>query len=84
MLHDGRRIKVEWGIGGLKCKFRRFLKSFDNTIPRLHHRFRTAAILTNFIHRQRMNMAIEDMGTFVGMSETTRMFTDGSKATWVE
>jgi hypothetical protein len=54
------------GIGGLKCKFRRFLKSFDNTKPRFHHMFCTAAILTNFIHRRRMNMAIEDMGTYVG------------------
>jgi hypothetical protein len=37
MVHAGRRIKLEWGIGGLKCRFRRFLKSFDNTEPRCRH-----------------------------------------------
>jgi DDE superfamily endonuclease len=31
MMHPGMRIKVEWGIGGLKCKFRQFQKPFDNT-----------------------------------------------------
>jgi hypothetical protein len=35
MMHAGRRIKVEWGIGGLRCKLRRFQKPFDNTKPRV-------------------------------------------------
>jgi hypothetical protein len=44
MMHGGRRIKVEWGIGHLKCKFRRFQKPFDNTKPRFNHFFRAAAM----------------------------------------
>jgi DDE superfamily endonuclease len=44
MMYAGRRIKVEWEIGGLKCKFRQFQKPFDNTKPRFNHYFRAAAI----------------------------------------
>jgi hypothetical protein len=66
LMHSGRRIKVEWGIGGLKCKFRRFIKTFDSTKPRFSHMFRTAAILTNFLHRRRMNMHYKDNGQFEG------------------
>jgi hypothetical protein len=58
MMRAGRRIKVESGIGGLKCKFRRFQKPFDNTKPRFNHFFRAAANLTNFLHRQRKNMKV--------------------------
>jgi DDE superfamily endonuclease len=64
MMHAGRRIKVEWGIGGLKCKFRRFQKPFDNTKPRFNHFFRAAAILTNFLHRRRKNMEVVDNGLY--------------------
>jgi DDE superfamily endonuclease len=56
IMHTGRRIKVEWGIGGLKSKFRRFQKPFDNTKMRFNHVFKTALILTKFLHRRRLNM----------------------------
>lgn len=65
-MHAGRRIKVEWGIGGLKCKFRRFLKPFDNTRPRFNHMFISAAILTNFLQRRRMVLEFADMGIYQG------------------
>ena len=61
-MHAGRRIKVEWGIGGLKRKFKRFSKTFDNRRPRFKHLFITGCILTNFIHRRRMDMRMSDMG----------------------
>jgi DDE superfamily endonuclease len=64
MMHAGRRIKVEWGIGGFKCKFRRFQKPFDNTKPRFNHFFRAAAILTSFLHRRRKNMKVADNGLY--------------------
>lgn len=54
-MHAGYRVKVEWGIGGLKRKFRRLMKRFDATKPKYNHLFRVAAILTNFIHRRRMD-----------------------------
>jgi predicted glycosyltransferase involved in capsule biosynthesis len=64
MMHAGRRIKVEWRIGGFKCKFRRLQKPFDNIKPRLNHFFRTASILTNFLHRRRNNMEVIDNGLY--------------------
>jgi hypothetical protein len=30
-MHVGYKVHVEWGIGGLKRKWRRLMKSFDNT-----------------------------------------------------
>ncbi len=33
-MHVGYIVHVEWGIGGLKRKSRRFMKSFDNTKPK--------------------------------------------------
>ena len=54
-MHAGYRIKVEWGIGGLKQKWRRLMKRFDNRRPRFRHFFDVAAKLTNFLHRRCMN-----------------------------
>jgi hypothetical protein len=31
-----KRIKVDWGIGGLKSKFRRFKNPFENPRPRFN------------------------------------------------
>jgi hypothetical protein len=54
-MHAGYRIQVEWGIGGLKQKWRRLMKRFDNHMQRFCHFFEAAAKLTNFLHRRRMN-----------------------------
>ena len=32
-MHAGYRIQVEWGIGGLKQKWQRLMKRFDNRRP---------------------------------------------------
>ena len=58
-MHAGYRIAVEWGIGGLKRKWKRMLKTFDCTQQKFPHLFQSAATLTNFIHRRRMNMHVE-------------------------
>jgi hypothetical protein len=42
-MHAGNRVKVEWGIGGLKRNWKRFLKSFDSTSPDFHTYFTQAA-----------------------------------------
>jgi len=54
-MHAGFRVQVEWGIGSLKCKWRRFMKRFNATRSKFPHLFRAAATLTNFIHCQRMD-----------------------------
>ncbi|KAL2608567.1 hypothetical protein R1flu_027140 [Riccia fluitans] len=63
-LHASRRIWVEWGIGGLKVKFKHFLKTFDNRKSRFNHMFRTGCILTNFIQRRRGLVEYEDLGPY--------------------
>jgi hypothetical protein len=59
--HAGQRIAVEWGIGGLKSKFKKFLGIFGNRRDRFGIMFRTAAILTNFIHRRRQDFEVVEM-----------------------
>ena len=55
-MHGGLRVKVEWGIGGLKRKWKRLMKRFDARREKFDLLFKAAAILTNFIHRRRMDM----------------------------
>jgi hypothetical protein len=61
-MHACLKVRVEWGIGGLKRKFKRLMKRFDNTKQKFPHLFMAGCILTNFIHRRRMNMHYEIMG----------------------
>ena len=54
-MHAGYRIQEEWSIGGLKQKWRRLIKRFDNQLPRFGIFLEAAAKLMNFLHYQRMN-----------------------------
>ena len=56
-MHAGYRIQVEWGIGGLKCKFKRMMKGFDASRDKFPLMFQAAAIFTNFHHRRRQDFA---------------------------
>ena len=61
-MHAGQRVQVEWGIGGLKRKWRRLMKRFDAKLYKFSILFYACAILTNFIHRRRGDMTsiVED------------------------
>jgi hypothetical protein len=59
--HAGFRVKVEWGIGGIKNKWRAFLDVFPFKRDCFQVLFNAAAIMTNFIHRRRMNMAMVEL-----------------------
>jgi hypothetical protein len=59
-MHAGYRIKVEWGICDLKRKWKRMSK----TKQKFPHLFRAAALLTNFLHRRRMDMQAEIEGRY--------------------
>ena len=65
-VHAGKRIKVEWGIGGLKMRWRILNGTWTNRRHKFSTTMRACAILTNFLHRRRMNMNIEDAGVAVG------------------
>ena len=57
-VHAGRRVRVEWGIGGLKRKWKRVMKRFDNTKPNFTIMLRAGCLLTKFIHRRQPDMAL--------------------------
>jgi hypothetical protein len=59
-VHAGKRIKVEWRIGGLKMRWRILNGTWTNRRQKFATTMRACAILTNFLHRCRMNMAIEE------------------------
>jgi hypothetical protein len=56
---------VEWGIGGLKRKWRRLMKKFDSTKPKYAHLFRTTALLTNFLHMRCMDLTYKVVGDLI-------------------
>ncbi len=55
-MHVGYRVHVEWGIGRLKRKWRKLMKSFDSTKPRYSHLFKSRALLINFLHKRKMEL----------------------------
>ncbi len=60
-MHTTKRMLVRrcrWN-GGLKRKWRRFMKKFDSTKLRYSHLFKSRALLTNFLHRRRMDLTYE-------------------------
>src|SRR6185503_17505073 len=56
-MHAGYRIQVEWGIGGMKRKFKRMMKEFDASKDKFPLIFKAAAILTNSVHRRRLDFS---------------------------
>ena len=50
-------MKVEWGIGGMKRKWRKLMKKFEATREKFPELFRACAILTNFLQRRRLDMS---------------------------
>ena len=49
-MHAGYCIQVEWSIGGLKQKWQRLMKRFNNRCLQFCHFFEAAAKLTNFLY----------------------------------
>jgi hypothetical protein len=58
----GFKVRVEWGIGGLKSKWERLIKIFDSTKQKYNHLFRATTLLTNFLHRCHQDFMIEIIG----------------------
>ena len=65
-VHAGKRIKVEWGIGGLKMKCRILNGTWTNRRQKFSTTMRACAILTYFLQRRRMKMSMEDAGHAAG------------------
>jgi hypothetical protein len=60
--HSHRKIKVEWGIGGVKNKWRRFLDVCPSRRRNFEAVFDACCRLTNFIHRSRQDFSVVDLG----------------------
>ncbi len=51
-MHVRYKMRMEWGIGGLKRKWRWLMKRFNSTKPKYTVLFRVTTILTNFLHKR--------------------------------
>jgi hypothetical protein len=61
-MHASFRVQVEWGISGLKRKWRCLMKRFDSIKPKYAQSFRVATLLTNFLHKRHMDLTYEVVG----------------------
>jgi hypothetical protein len=61
-MHANFKVRMEWGIGGLKRKWRWFIKKFDSTKSKYVHLFQVAIVPTNFLHKKRMDLTYEVVG----------------------
>ncbi len=64
-MHANFKVQVEWGMGGLKRKWRCLIKRFDSTKPKYAHLFQIAIVLTNFLHRKHMDLTYEVVGDYI-------------------
>jgi hypothetical protein len=72
--HGGMRVRVEWGIGGMKRKWRKILKKFEASVWKFPQLFRACAILTNFIQRSpRGTLAVPSLTGFPNGKARTRV-----------
>lgn len=55
-MHVGYRVRVEWGVRGLKMKWHHLMKQFDLVKPKFSITYRAATLMTNFLHRRCRNM----------------------------
>jgi len=64
-MHASFKVQAEWGIGGLKRKWRCLMNRFDSTKPKYAHLFQITTFLTNFLHRRHMDLTYEVVGDLI-------------------
>jgi len=69
-MHVNYKVQIEWGIGGLKHKWRKFMKIFDSTQPKYNHLFKATIILTSFLHKHHLDFIVEVISNHI--AESTR------------
>jgi hypothetical protein len=60
--HACFQVKVDWGIGGLKSKWRRLKKCLDLTKEKVNHLFKAITLRTNFLYKHHQNLTFEIIG----------------------
>jgi hypothetical protein len=63
-MHARYIVWVEWGISGLKQKWKRLMKCFNLQSP-YNHLFKVVLILINFLHRSYLNFRYEIIGEHI-------------------
>ncbi len=61
------RVKMEWGIKGFKCMWRRLMRRFQSTKPKYNTLFRVTIIL----HKYHLNFSFEVIGEHMPNPLTT-------------
>jgi hypothetical protein len=61
-MHVRYKLKVEWGIGGLKQKWKRLMKCFYFTKENYNYLCQEIIIFTHFLHRHHLNFTYEIIG----------------------
>jgi hypothetical protein len=61
-MHVGFRVQVEWGISGLKQKWKCLMKRFDATKPNYPIFSKSCVLLTNYLHCHRMDFTYKIIG----------------------
>ena len=54
-MHADFRVRVEWGIKGVKRKWKRLLKKFDSTKSKYIPLFKVVCYLTSYLHQRRLD-----------------------------
>ncbi len=58
-MNGGFKAYMEWGIGGVKRKWKRFMEMFDSTQSKFKQLFQIIVIIINFLQRRCMDLAYE-------------------------
>jgi hypothetical protein len=61
-MHARYQMQVEWGIGGLKRKWKKLMKIIDSTNSNFKYLFQYVALLANFLHRRKRDLTYEVIG----------------------
>jgi hypothetical protein len=57
------KVCVEWGIGGLKWKWKKLMNYFDFTKESYNHFFQIVTIIINFLHICQLDFTFKVIGT---------------------
>jgi hypothetical protein len=61
-MHARFKVRMEWGIGGVKTKWRCFMKRFDSTQSKFTQLFQVVVIFINLIQRRHMDLTYQVVG----------------------
>jgi hypothetical protein len=64
-MHEGYKVRVEWGIWRFQMQMEKLMKRFNSTKPKYNHLFKAIVIFINFLHRCHLDFTIEVIGNHI-------------------